>query len=267
MTTVETRTARDRYLAFIDRHEVAWELFFAALAVVFVALAFVPVVPGSGEEASLEALEWVITGIFAIEYGTRLWASYDRRAYARRHWIDLISLIPPTRWLRPFRLLRLLRLLRTFAGIGRAMEHVNRVTKHTGFIWLILAWLAVMLLCSVALYAAENGINAAVTSPLDALWWGITTMTTVGYGDIYPITAEGKIAAAVLMILGIGIYSAITATIASSLISTSPARSSMADELDRLADLHRRGDLSDDEFETAKTVVLRGSGEPVSAAG
>src|SRR4029077_2550860 len=111
--------------------------------------------------------------------------------------------------------LRLLRLLRTFAGVGRAMEHVERVGKHQGFIWLFLAWIAVMLLCSVGLYAAENGVNEAITSPLDALWWGITTMTTVGYGDIYPVTAEGKVAASVLMILGIGTYSAITATIAS----------------------------------------------------
>ena len=70
--------------------------------------------------------------------------------------------------------------------------------------WLIIAWLAVMLLCAVGLFVVENGVNATVESPLDALWWGLTTMTTVGYGDVFPTTGEGRIVAAVLMILGMG---------------------------------------------------------------
>lgn len=79
-------------------------------------------------------------------------------------------------------LLRLLRLIRTFAGIARSLHHVPRLATHKGLIWLLAAWLTVMFLSSAALlYAAENGTDAAVDSPLDALWWGITTMTTVGY--------------------------------------------------------------------------------------
>jgi hypothetical protein len=163
--------AQERYRGFVDRHEVAWELFFAALAVLFVSLAFVPVDPGSGEEATLYAIEWLITGIFIAEFGSRLWAAPSRPIYVRGHIVDLISCIPPVRWLRWFRLLRLLRLVRTFAGIGRAMTHVDRLARHRGLLWLVVAWSAVMLLCSIGLYAAENGINKAITSPLDALWW------------------------------------------------------------------------------------------------
>ena len=85
--------------------------------------------------------------------------------------------------------------------------------------WLIVAWIAVMLLCAVGLFVVENGVNEAVTSPLDALWWGLTTMTTVGYGDVFPTTGEGRVVAAVLMILGIGLYSIITATVTSFLIA------------------------------------------------
>jgi voltage-gated potassium channel len=72
-----------------------------------------------------------------------------------------------------------------------------------------------MVICSIFLYAAENGVNDAIDSPLDALWWGIVTLTTVGYGDVYPVTGEGRIAASVLMLLGIGLFSAITATVTS----------------------------------------------------
>src|SRR3954451_4408481 len=198
-----TTSFRDRLNGFVERHEVAWELTFAALAVLFVALAFVPFEPDSTLEAQVLALEWVITGIFAVEFFSRLWASYNRRRYLRGHWVDVISLIPPTRWLRAFRLLRLLRLVRAFAGIGRALAHVDRLAHHRGLMWLLVGWGGIAILSSVGLYLAENGVNQAIDDPLDALWWGLTTMTTVGYGDVYPVTPEGRLAAEVLMIFGI----------------------------------------------------------------
>ena len=102
------------------------------------------------------------------------------------------------RFLSWFRLTRLLRLVRTFAGVGRALTSLDRFAHHTGLIWLVVGWIAVMLLTATGLFVAENGVNEAVQSPLDALWWGLTTMTTVGYGDVIPTTAEGRVAAAVL---------------------------------------------------------------------
>jgi voltage-gated potassium channel len=226
------------------------------LAIVFVALAYVPVEAGGLAESAIETAEWVITGIFVLEFGSRLFVAPDRIGYLRGHWVDLISLVPPARWLRPFRLLRLLRLLRAFAGVGRAFVLVERLARHRGLIWLLLAWLAVMMLSSVGLFIAEKGVNAAVESPLDALWWGITTMTTVGYGDVYPITPEGRVAAAVLMVLGIGLFSAVTATVTSFLIASGGSSSALAVDLERLAELHSGGQLSDAEYATAKRKIL-----------
>jgi voltage-gated potassium channel len=247
---------RVRYNSFVERHEVAWELAFAALAILFVALAFVPVPPGSTELVVIEAVEWVITLTFAIEFFSRLGASFDRVAYLRNHWVDVISVIPPARWLRPFRLLRLLRLIRAFAGVARALGHVERLASHRGLIWLLAGWLAVMLLSSLALFAAEHGENAAVRSPLDAFWWGLTTMTTVGYGDVYPVTGEGRVAAAVLMILGIGLYSAITAIITSYLLEDRGPPSDTVGRLERLVALRSQSHLTDAEFEAAKARIL-----------
>jgi voltage-gated potassium channel len=255
LTASHTDVVRARYRDFVARHEVAWELGFAALAVFFVALAFIPFEPGSDTEVVVYALEWIITGIFIAEFTSRFWAAESRQAYMRGHWIDLISCIPPTRWLRPFRLLRLLRLVRAFAGVGRAMTAAERLAQHKGLIWLFVAWVGVMFLSAFGLYVSEVGVNDAVKTPLDALWWGLTTMTTVGYGDVYPTTAEGRVSAAVLMILGIGLYSAITATLTSFLIA-GDRDSDLATQLERLAALHADGRLTDGEFASAKAAVV-----------
>jgi voltage-gated potassium channel len=257
--------ARTRYRGFVARHEVAWELTFAALAVLFVALAFVPLKVGSATEATVLALEWVITGIFIAEFSSRLWAAESRRAYVRGHWIDLISCIPPTRWFRMFRLLRLLRLVRAFAGVGRAVTSAGRLANHKGLVWLFVAWIGVMFLCAVGVYISEVGVNPGIQSPVDALWWGLTTMTTVGYGDIYPTTGEGRLAAAVLLILGIGLYSAITATITSFLV-TGNRSVDLADQLERLSALHADGRLTDAEFVLAKAAAVGGKTSSVESS-
>lgn len=240
---------RSRYNAFIARHEVAWELSFAALAIFYVALAVVP-----DTETWIVPLEWAITIVFAVEFATRIWAAPSRRAYFRGHWIDLVALVPPARWLRTLRLLRLLRLVRAFAGFGRALSSVERLAQHRGLIWLLLAWAAVMVITSLGLYAAEHGINEAVKEPIDALWWGIATMTTVGYGDVYPVTPEGRLFASGLMILGIGLFAAVTATMTSFFLTDSGG--DVAAQIAGLAQLRDQRVLSAEEFDSAKERLL-----------
>jgi voltage-gated potassium channel len=249
-----TQRLKDTVNSFIDRHEVAWELGFGALAIVFVGLAFVE--PANESQLmAIIATEWMITGIYALEFFGRLWAAPSRRSYLRGHAIDLISVIPPTRWLRPFRLVRLLRLVRTFAGVSRAMAHGPKLAKHRGLIWLFGAWAAVMVLASTALYIAENGVNEAIANPFDALWWGVSTLSTVGYGDVIPTTTEGRIAAMILMVLGIGLFSAITAAVTSYFVSQDGGGSTVGD-LERLVSLQESGTLTPREFATAKAKVL-----------
>lgn len=242
---------RSRYNAFIERHEVAWELSFAMLALAFVATGFIDGVPW---------VLWVdatITAVFVAEFTTRLAASYDRRAYLRDHWVDVLALIPAFRGFRLLRLLRLLRLVRFFAGVYRAMGQFERVARNRGLLLLVTVWLGVVVITSMAFFAAEVNENPNVTSPIDALWWGVVTLTTVGYGDVLPLTPEGRIAAIVLMVLGIGLFSAITATVTSALLAGRTEGSiAPADRLRALADLHRDGLLTDDEFAAKRTDAL-----------
>lgn len=248
---------RDRYLAFIERHDIAWELGMAVLAVAYVIIGFAGDEASQATQPALDATETALTVIFAGEFGSRFIASYNRAGYLRAHWIDLVALIPVARGLRIARLLRLLRLVRAFAGVYRATSHIGRMVNHRGLGLLITAWLGVMVICSAGLYIAENGINEAITSPLDALWWGVVTLTTVGYGDVYPVTSEGRLAASILMLLGIGLFGAITATVTSYLIATGgSANSSPATRLRELAVLRDDGVISAGDFEAAKIRLL-----------
>lgn len=247
---------RERFNVFVTDHEVAWELAMAMLALAFVATGFV----AEGEpSAAIAAIDWTLTGIFAAEFAARFAASYDRSAYLRAHWVDLLALVPAVRGFRLLRLLRLLRLVRSFAGIYRAMAQFERLARHRGLLLLLVVWLAVMVISSMSMYVAEVGINKAVTSPLDALWWGVVTLTTVGYGDIYPVTGEGRIAATVLMILGIGLFSAITATMVSAFASGGPddeADADPAEQLRRLEALRAEGLITGDEYTAKRTQVV-----------
>lgn len=239
---------RDRLNEFIERHNVVWELGMAVLAIAYVVLGF------AAEDGPpvLSLTETIITFVFVAEFVIRIAASRDRRGYLRGHWIDLLALIPTVRQIRLLRLLRLLRLIRALSGIYRALMTVERILAHRAIASLIAIWFGVMLLSSLGMYAAEHGVNEAVDTPLDALWWGIVTMTTVGYGDISPQTGEGRLAAVVLMVLGITLFGLITAT-ATSILTTGKEDTDAGEagaliEVRQLARLHSEGLLSDRQF-------------------
>lgn len=231
----------------------------AALAIGFVVVGF------AAEEADassvLPTVDLALTVIFVAEFATRIIASLDRLAYVRGHWIDALALVPSVRGFRLLRLLRLLRLVRAFSGVYRAMGNYERLARNRALLLLLMVWLAVMAISSISMYAAENGVNEAVSSPLDALWWGIVTLTTVGYGDVYPVTGEGRVAATVLMVLGIGLFSVITATMTSALLgsrSDGAAGTTPDDRLRRLDSLRADGLLTDSEYTAKREEVIDG---------
>jgi voltage-gated potassium channel len=250
--------ARNRYNAFVDSHEVAWELAMALLAIIYVAVGFALDDPALQPMApTLETAELVLTVVFLAEFSSRLAAARNRTAYLRGHWIDLVAIVPAARSFRIFRLLRLLRLVRAFAGVYRALGHVGSLAQHRSLQTVVVSWFAVMVICCAALYLAERDVNPAIGSPFDALWWGITTMTTVGYGDVYPTTAEGRIAASALMLLGIGLFSAVTAIITSFLVSQrDPAPADPITTIERLAVLAGAGTITRDEFSAKRAELL-----------
>lgn len=149
--------------------------------------------------------------MFAVDYAVRLALSNDRWAFVRANVFDLLVVALPV--LRPLRLLRLVTLLSVLnrhAGSSLRGRVAVYVAGASGLVILV-AGLA-------ALDAERDAPGATITSFGDALWWAMTTVTTVGYGDTFPVTTTGRFVAAGLMLCGIALIGVVTASFASWLI-------------------------------------------------
>jgi voltage-gated potassium channel len=210
----------------LTRWERATELPLVALAVAFLAAYAWPVLdPGLDRPWRLAcgAVVWAAWALFAVDYAVRLVQSADRRRWFVSHLLDLAVIALPL--LRPLRLLRLVSLLRVLnrsasAGLrGRVGAYVAVGSTLMGFV------------AAVAVLDAERDApRATITTFGDAAWWAATTMTTVGYGDLYPVTTAGRWIAVGLMVAGLALLGAVSATLASWLVES--VTTSTVEELD-----------------------------------
>ena len=133
-------------------------------------------------------------------------------------WIDLVASIPAIDFLRAGRILRLIRLVRVFRALKSTKliyEHINKNKKQSALTSGALISLLMVLFASISILQFEKDINSNIKTAEDAIWWSYVTITTVGYGDKFPVTTEGRIIGAILMTTGVGIFGTFTALISS----------------------------------------------------
>jgi voltage-gated potassium channel len=164
--------------------------------------------PGQMLWTGLEIALWAIWVVFVVDYVVRLAKARRRLRFVVTHPIDLLVVLAPF-----FRFLRLLRLLAAVSTLGRVLRDDFRGRVGTS---LVVAVSLLSFVAALGVFEAERDApDSSITTFGDALWWVLTTITTVGYGDRYPVTTEGRLVAAGLMLAGIAVLGTVTAGIAS----------------------------------------------------
>ena len=185
-----------------------WSLTFLALAFLFAYSypAFVVEVSPSSQSI-LDGIQWVSWLAFAADLLFGIYKSSDKAQFLKKHPLEILAVVLP--FLRPLRLLR-------FISFGTLVfEKVNLGKSIAITFKVIVTALFLTYLAGIEITMAERGKpGATIESIGDGFWWAITTLTTVGYGDIYPTTTEGRFIAVGLMVSGICVLGFISATVA-----------------------------------------------------
>jgi voltage-gated potassium channel len=236
-------TRQTRRQAALERFERATELPLLILALAMIPLLLAPLVVSLSDtaEAAVMTADWFIWAAFAFEYVIRLALTDQRGRFVRRQWPDLLIIVLP--FLRPLRImrsaraLRLLRLTRLAAVLAEVTGEGRRLLTRHKLHYALLVTMAMILGCALLVHAVEEGHGGPIDSVGDAIWWSITTVTTVGYGDMFPVTPAGRGIAAVLMATGIALFGVLTANLAALLVdhgSTDDTDDTIAARLDRI---------------------------------
>lgn len=159
-----------------------------------------------------------ICGFFLLEFSIRFYQAANKWHFLRWGWVDLLSSIPSVAVLRvgrTLRLIRLLRILRAFRSTRHLLHHLFRSRVQGTFTAVALVATLMVIFSSIAILQVETAPESNIKTAEDALWWAYSTITTVGYGDKYPVTGAGRLIAALLMTVGVGLFGTFTAFLAS----------------------------------------------------
>ena len=165
----------------------------------------------------LTIIDAAVCIIFLADFFVQLAIARDKLHYLRWGWIDLLSSIPMLPVLRWGRMLRVVRLVRILRGFRAAKILTSVVFAHRAKGALATALFVSLVLVtfgSVTILHVETDVHSNIHTPGDALWWSVATIATVGYGDKYPVTAEGRLVAIMLMLGGIGLFGTFTGYLA-----------------------------------------------------
>ncbi len=166
-------------------------------------------------------LNYIDNGVcifFLFEFSVRFYKAENKLKFMRWGWIDLVSSIPTVdifRIGRTLRLIRLMRVLRAFRSVKHLTNHVFRKKTQGAFTTVSLIAVLMVIFSAIAILQVEDDPNSNIKTAEDAIWWSYVTITTVGYGDKYPVTTEGRIIAAFLMTAGVGLFGTFTGFLAS----------------------------------------------------
>lgn len=195
------------------RHELAgpYQAFMLVLCVyaigTLVLRSFFPL--SGGTLKILTYADSAVCFFFLLDFVIQLVRAENRWRYLYTWgWIDLLSsapAVPLVRWGRLFRIARLIRAMRTVKAVRVLVNVILARRAESTFLAVCLLSILVLIMSSVSILRLEDVPGGNIKTPVDACWWALSTMTTVGYGDRYPTTDAGRLVGAALMIMGVGL--------------------------------------------------------------
>lgn len=166
----------------------------------------------------LQGIDLVACCLFAFDFVQRFRRAPSKRQFMHWGWIDLLACVPNVDALRVGRFVQILRILRLLRGIRSVQRLFGMmfVSKSRGGVATVATTMFLLVVfSSVAILICEKGEGANIRTAGDAIWWSVTTVTTVGYGDRYPVTFGGRLVAMGLMIAGVGLFGILSGVVAS----------------------------------------------------
>ena len=227
-------TLRDRMRSVVEETDTAlgraFDVSIQVLVVISLVSFSIDTLPSltPAERLTLNYVEWLTVILFSIEYIVRVWVAKRSLDYVLSFYglVDLLAVIPfylstslDLRSLKIFRLLRLVRILK-LARFSSAISRFQKALElaREEILLFLFATIMLLYLSSVGIYYFEHEVQPDVFSSIfHSMWWSVATLTTVGYGDAYPITVGGKIFTFLILMIGLGIVGIPAGLIASSL--------------------------------------------------
>lgn len=158
----------------------------------------------------LDRIDTFVCVIFLADFAVRFRRAPSKLAFMKWGWIDLVSSIPAYDFLRWGRIVRVIRILRAFRSARHLVAFLYRHRTRDLALTVVLTAFVLVIFSSIAVLVFEDEKDSNIRTPFDAVWWAISTMTTVGYGDKVPVTMEGKVVAMILMVTGVGLFGVLT---------------------------------------------------------
>jgi voltage-gated potassium channel len=176
----------------------------------------VPLAPAT--TAALDRIDFWVCMVFMADFFIGFYRAPSKTEFLKWGWIDLVSSIPVLdmfRVGRVFRIIRIFRVLRAFRSGKNLLSYLLRERKTTSLAAVGAIALMLLIFSSVAMLQFETSPDANIKTPIDAFWWAYSTMATVGYGDKFPVSLEGRVVACILMTAGVGLFGIFTGFVAS----------------------------------------------------
>ncbi len=169
-------------------------------------------------------IDTTICMIFMVNFFVGLVRARNKRFYLRHHWIDFIASIPAIEALRIARVFQILRVIRLLRMSHSMLMPLLKQRKQTTLACLLVAMVTILTFASILILLVENGVEGAnIQTAEQAIWWALVTISTVGYGDYYPVSTAGHVIGALVIVSGVSFFGVISGYMASIFVAPDEA--------------------------------------------